>query len=79
MPKDERSTVELLYQVSREVATQLDLKVVLTRLLFATLKTVGSERATIIVLDDNEKPVDSAIVYGTEIKEIGRASCRERV
>jgi PAS domain S-box-containing protein len=69
MPKDERSTVELLYQVSREVATQLDLKVVLTRLLFATLKTVGSERATIIVLDDNEKPVDSAIVYGTEIKE----------
>ncbi len=58
MPKDERSTVELLYQVSREVATQLDLKVVLTRLLFATLKTVGSERATIIVLDDNEKPVE---------------------
>ena len=41
MPKDERSTVELLYQVSREVATQLDLKVVLTRLLFATLKVRG--------------------------------------
>jgi len=79
MPKDERSTVELLYQVSREIATQLDLKVVLTRLLFATLKTVGSERATIIVLDDNEKPVDSAIVYGTEIKESTPQQLRDTV
>ncbi|MGE5027428.1 MAG: GAF domain-containing protein [Betaproteobacteria bacterium] len=79
MPKDERSTVELLYQVSREVASQLDLKVVLTRLLFATLKTVGSERATIIVLDDNEKPIDSAIVYGTEVKESTPQQLRDTV
>jgi GAF domain-containing protein len=79
MPKDERSTVELLYQVSREIATQLDLKVVLTRLLFATLKTVGSERATIIVLDDNEKPIDSAIVYGTEVKESTPLQLRDTV
>ena len=79
MPKDERSTVELLYQVSREVATQLDLKVVLTRLLFATLKSVGSERATIIVLDDNEKPIDSAIVYGTEVKDSTPQQLRETV
>jgi NtrC-family two-component system sensor histidine kinase KinB len=79
MAKDERSTVELLYQVSREIATQLDLKVVLTRLLFATLKNVGSERATIIVLDDNEKPVDSAIVYGTEVKESTPLQLRDTV
>jgi two-component system, NtrC family, sensor histidine kinase KinB len=79
MPRDQRSTVELLYQVSREVATQLDLKVVLTRLLFATLNTVGGERATIIVLDDNEKPIDSAIVYGTEVRESTPLQLRDTV
>ena len=79
MPRDQRSTVELLYQVSREIATQLELNVVLTRLLFATLNTVGGERATIVVLDDNEKPVDSAIVYGTEIRESTTQQLRDTV
>ncbi len=79
MPRNQRSTVELLYQVSREVATQLDLNVVLTRLLFATLNTVGGERATIIVLDDNEKPIDSAIVYGTQVRESTPQQLRDTV
>jgi len=79
MPKDQRSTVELLYQVSREVATQLELNVVLTRLLFATLNTVGGERATIIVLDDNEKPIDSAIIYNNEVRESTTQQLRDTV
>ena len=40
---------------------------------------MGSERATIIVLDDNEKPIDSAIVYGTEVKDSTPQQLRETV
>lgn len=43
MPEDRsRSLLELLMNVSREVATALDLRTVLQRLLFAALQYVGS-------------------------------------
>ena len=65
MPNDQtRSLVELLYHVSREVATALDLRTVLQRVLYAAIDNVGGERGSIVVLDDNLKPIDSTIVYG---------------
>jgi two-component system, NtrC family, sensor histidine kinase KinB len=76
---DQRSTVELLYHVSREIAAAVDLRSVLTRLLFATLKSVGGERGTIIVLDENGIPVDSAIVYGQQARESNTLQLRETV
>lgn len=76
---DQRSTVELLYEVSREIAAELDLRSVLTRLLFATLKNVGGERGTIIVLDENGVAVDSAIVYGQQARESNTIELRETV
>jgi PAS domain S-box-containing protein len=76
---DERSTVDLLYRVSREIAAAQDLRSVLTRLLFATLNNVGGERATIVVLDENGAAVDSAIVYGQQERESDTVGLRDTV
>ena len=68
MAKDQtRSLLELLYHVSREVATALDLRTVLQRVLYAAIDNVGGERGSIVVMDDNGKPIDSVIVYGRRI------------
>ncbi len=69
MFQDHRSVLELLYKVSREFASALDLKAVLTRVLFAAINNVGGERASIVVMDDNERVVESAIVYGNQVRE----------
>ena len=54
-----RAIIELLYHVSREVATALDLRTVLQRVLYETIINVGGERGSIVVLDDHNKPVDA--------------------
>ena len=69
MPQDQRAVLELLYKVSREFATALDLKTVLIRVLFSAVKNVGGERGTVVVMDDNGQVIDSAIVYGNELRE----------
>ena len=69
MPQDQRAVLELLYKVSREFATALDLKTVLIRVLFSAINNVGGERGTVVVLDDNGQAIDSAIVYGNELRE----------
>ncbi len=69
MLQDQRSVLELLYRVSREFASALDLKTVLTRVLFAAINNVGGERASIVVMDDNGRVLESAIVYGNQLRE----------
>src|SRR3990172_4206488 len=70
MPEDRsRFLLELLIKVSREVATALDLRTVLQRLLFAAIQHVGGERGSIVVMDDHGKPVDATIVYGKQFHE----------
>jgi PAS domain S-box-containing protein len=64
-----RALLELLINVSREVATALDLRTVLQRLLYASLQHVGGERGSIVVMDDTGKPVDATIVYGKQFHE----------
>src|SRR5512147_844601 len=64
-----KALLELLYHVSREVATALDLRTVLQRVLYETLQNVGGERCTIVVLDDAGKAVDATIVYGGQVHE----------
>jgi NtrC-family two-component system sensor histidine kinase KinB len=72
-----RSSLELLYNVSRELASALDLRTVLQRILFQSLKLVGGERASIVVLDDNGKAVDAATVFGAQIHEHTTTLLRE--
>ena len=80
MAKDRtRSLLELLIQVNREVAAALDLRTVLQRLLYAALQNVGGERGSIVVLDDNGKPVDATIIYGKSFHEHTTQQLRETV
>lgn len=74
-----RSLLELLMNVSREVATALDLRTVLQRLLFAAIQHVGGERGSIVVMDDLGKPVDATIVYGKQLHEHTTQQLRETV
>ncbi|MBA4379356.1 MAG: hypothetical protein C0393_01475 [Anaerolinea sp.] len=80
MPADElRSSLELLYNVSRELASALDLRTLLQRVLIQSLKYVGGERGSIVVLDDNGKPVEAAIVIGKRILDHTTQQLREIV
>jgi PAS domain S-box-containing protein len=80
MPEDRsRSLLELLVNVSREVAAALDLRTVLQRLLFAAIQYVGGERGSIVVMDDLGKPVDATIVYGRQLHEHTTQQLRETV
>src|SRR5512143_2278145 len=74
-----QSSLELLYNVSRELASALDLRTVLQRVLFQSLKYVGGARGSIVVMDDNGKVVDSAIVYGSKIHDHTTQQLRETV
>src|SRR5215211_7309642 len=64
-----KALLELLYNVSREVATALDLRTVLQRVLYEVMQNVGGERCSIVVLDDAGKAVDATIVYGKQVLE----------
>ena len=57
-----RASLELLYEIGREVAAALDLRLVLHRLLFLSMKNVGAISGSIIVLDENGQPVESAFL-----------------
>ena len=77
--EETKSTLEFLYNVSRELASALELRKVLERILFQSLKYVGGERASIVVLDDNGTAVDSAIVFGHTIHVHTTHQLRETV
>ncbi len=79
MPQDQRAVLELLYKVSREFASALDLKTVLTRVLFAAINSVGGERGTIVVMDDSGRVVESAIVYGDQLRESSTVQLKDTV
>lgn len=74
-----RALLELLYDVSRELATALDLRMVLQHVLYRALQNVGGERCSIVVLDDAGKAVDATIVYGSKVHEHTTQQMRDTV
>ncbi|MBE0698984.1 MAG: GAF domain-containing protein [Anaerolineaceae bacterium] len=60
---DTRSSLELLFNVSRELTSALDLHTVLTRVLSLSTSSVQAERGSVIVMDEHQQPVDAAIIY----------------
>lgn len=64
-----RATLETLYHISRELATALDLRTVLQRVLFLGMKNVGAVSGSIVVLDDLNNPVESAIIHGAQLHD----------
>jgi len=74
-----RALLELLYHVSREVATAIDLRTVLQRVVFLAIENVGAERGSVVVLDDSGKPLDATIVYGKTFHEHTTQQLRDTV
>lgn len=64
-----RSYLELLYHISRELGSALDLRTVLGRILYLSMQNVGAISGSIIVLDDNGDPVDAAIITGGRVQD----------
>lgn len=64
-----RASLELLYNISRELAMALDLRTVLQRVVFLSMQNVGAVNGTMIVLDDDGQPVDSIIIVGDHVLE----------
>jgi NtrC-family two-component system sensor histidine kinase KinB len=64
-----RTPLELMYHVSRELASALDLQTLLERILFLSIEHVQAVNGSIIVLDDQGRPVDSAIVIAGEVHQ----------
>ncbi len=71
--------LELLTQINRQVVSALDLRTVLQRLLSAALENVGGERGSIVVLDENGKPLDATIIYGKSLHEHTMQQLKETV
>jgi PAS domain S-box-containing protein len=64
-----RASLELLYNISRELAAALDLRTVLQRVLFLSMKYVGAISGSVIVLDASGQPVESAIITGAQVHD----------
>ncbi len=62
-----RASLQLLYDISRELSSALDLRTLLERVLLLSMENVGAINGSIIVLDDAGNPVDSAIIVGDSV------------
>jgi len=57
------TSLEILFSISRELATTLELREVLDNILTISTEKLNAERASLVVVDDKENPVDAAIIY----------------
>ncbi len=74
-----RSSLELLIHIGRELASALDLRLVLQRVLSLSVTNIVGERGTIVVLNEQRQPVDAAIIVGTRLIEHTTQQLRETV
>jgi two-component system, NtrC family, sensor histidine kinase KinB len=61
------NSLELLIKISRELVSALDLHTVLERVLFLSISSIGADRGSLIVMDEQGKPFDAAIVYANKL------------
>ncbi len=61
------SSLEILFSISRELATSLDLRKVLGNVLTLSTENMNAERASLVVLDEFGDPMDAAIIYNGEL------------
>lgn len=68
MSKETSQTqINLLLEISQELTAALDLHTVLERVLLLSTGSIGVERASLIVLDDQLKPIDGALIVDGSI------------
>jgi len=57
-----RASLELLYRVSRQVASTLDLPTILDKILSLAMENIGATSGSIIIINEQEQPIGSAII-----------------
>lgn len=62
-----RSSLQLLLNISRELAVTLDLRNVLDRVLLLSTGNLNAERGSLILMDEKRQPIDAAIVVEGQI------------
>jgi len=58
----EQTRLDLLYRISREISSRLDLEELLPRVLRTTLESMPTATGSIIVLDEEERPLHAALM-----------------
>lgn len=58
-----KPNLEILLRVSRELTNTLDLHTVLSRVLTLSTENIGAERASLVVVGNDLRPVDAAIIF----------------
>ena len=61
-----RASLDLLYELGREIASAPDLRALLHRVLFLSMKAVGAISGSIIVLDEAGQPVESVFLMSDQ-------------
>lgn len=61
--------LDLLYEISRELAANLDLRVLLQRVLELTMKRVSAHSGSILVLDEDGQVTEGALAYDGEVHD----------
>jgi NtrC-family two-component system sensor histidine kinase KinB len=64
-----KSSLELLYSISRELAAQLDLDKLLRRVLQLTMDATGPPNGSILILDEDGSITDGALAYDGKLFE----------
>ena len=61
-----QSSLQLLYNISRQLVSSLDLQTVLQNVVNLSLRNLGAERASMIVLDELQRPCEAILVYNNQ-------------
>ncbi len=61
-----QSSLQLLYNISRQLVSSLDLQTVLQNVVTFSIRNLGAERATLIVLDELQHPAEAVLVYNNQ-------------
>ena len=64
-----RASLDLLYSISRELTSALDLGKVLQRVLTLSMSNVGAVNGSIIVMDESGNPIEGIICVGDKMIE----------
>jgi NtrC-family two-component system sensor histidine kinase KinB len=64
-----RASLELLYNISRELAAQLELRPLLQHILQLTLETVGAMSGSILVLDERGEVFEGALAFAGKVHD----------
>jgi NtrC-family two-component system sensor histidine kinase KinB len=67
--KDTYNTIKLLFEISRELVSNLDLRIVLQRILSLSMGIIEAQSASIIILNPQGDPTDAAIILDGKVLE----------